>query len=75
MSVRDDVKEFLSSLDEAEREHLFDLAHRFTEPVPARKKSASQGIRPVVQQVLDASITPSWATSTSTLRRWLVTNC
>ena len=48
-------------LDEAEREHLFDLAHRFTEPVPARKKSASQGIRPVVQQVLDAiTDNPAW---------------
>ena len=69
MSVRDDVKEFLSSLDEAEREHLFDLAQRFTEAVPARKKSVSQGIRPVVQQVLEAFTTPLWATSTSTLRR------
>jgi transcriptional regulator with XRE-family HTH domain len=40
-------------LDEAEREHLFDLA-RSAGPIPRRRRrSAAQGVRPHVQQVLD----------------------
>ena len=48
-------------LDEAEREHLFDLARRFAETTPARKKTSAPRVRPVVQQVLDAiTDAPAW---------------
>lgn len=48
-------------LDDAEREHLFDLARRFAETGPARRKSPTPRIRPVVQQVLDAiTESPAW---------------
>ncbi|MFV0461777.1 MAG: helix-turn-helix transcriptional regulator [Nostocoides sp.] len=48
-------------LDDAEREHLFDLARRFAQTVPVRRKSTPPRIRPVVQQVLDAvTDAPAW---------------
>ncbi len=48
-------------LDDAERQHLFDLARRFAEIAPARRKSAPARIRPVVRQVLDAiTDAPAW---------------
>lgn len=59
-SVLDAVATALQ-LDEAEREHLFDLARRFAETAPVRRKHTPQRIRPVVQQVLDAiTDAPAW---------------
>lgn len=59
-SVLDAVATALQ-LDEAEREHLFDLARRFAETAPMRRKRTPQRIRPVVQQVLDAiTDAPAW---------------
>ncbi|PRY36834.1 helix-turn-helix transcriptional regulator [Umezawaea tangerina] len=47
-------------LDEAEREHLFDLA-RSAEPGPRRRSNPPTSVRPAVQQVLDAiSDAPAW---------------
>lgn len=49
-------------LDDAEREHLFDLARRATGPVPAtRRRSPTKPVRPVLQHMLDAiSDAPAW---------------
>ncbi|MGJ0184366.1 helix-turn-helix transcriptional regulator [Corynebacterium sp.] len=48
-------------LDDAERGHLFDLARRFAETAPVRRRSAPPRIRPVVQQILDAiTDAPAW---------------
>lgn len=48
-------------LDEAERDHLFDLA-RACGPTPQRRRRAQHStVRPVIQQVLDAiTDTPAW---------------
>ncbi len=48
-------------LDEAERDHLFDLA-RASQPVPARQRRVRNvGVTPSVQQVLDAiTDAPAW---------------
>jgi len=48
-------------LDEAERDHLFDLARK-ADAVPAsRRRPAAQRVRPAIQQVLDAiSDAPAW---------------
>ena len=54
--VSDSVLEALAralQLDEAERDHLFDLARRSTSPRPARRRAA-QPVRPGLQQLLDA---------------------
>ncbi|WP_029149377.1 helix-turn-helix transcriptional regulator [Microbacterium indicum] len=45
--------------DDAEREHLFDLA-RASGPARRRAKPTSTTVRPAVQQVLDAIDTPAW---------------
>jgi transcriptional regulator with XRE-family HTH domain len=42
-------------LDEAERAHLFDLAHASHATTPARRRPAKQRIRPSVQRMLDAA--------------------
>jgi transcriptional regulator with XRE-family HTH domain len=61
----DAVLEGLASalqLDEAERDHLFDLA-RAAEPAPARRRNAKKtsGVTASVQQVLDACTeAPAW---------------
>lgn len=48
-------------LDEAEREHLFDLARRSTGSAPPRRRSTPSPIRPVVHQILDAiTESPAW---------------
>jgi transcriptional regulator with XRE-family HTH domain len=57
--VSDSVLEALSHalhLDEAEREHLFDLARaaRPSAAAPRRRRAAKQPIRPSVQHILDA---------------------
>jgi transcriptional regulator with XRE-family HTH domain len=47
-------------LDEAERDHLFDLA-REAGPARNRRRSAPKVVRPVIQQVLDAvTEAPAW---------------
>ena len=47
-------------LDEAERDHLFDLARK-AGPARTRKASAPKSVRPVIQQVLDAMAdAPAW---------------
>lgn len=46
-------------LDDAEREHLFDLARAAGPGRPRRKKPAG-ALRPAVQQVLDAIESPAW---------------
>jgi transcriptional regulator with XRE-family HTH domain len=45
-------------LDEAEREHLFDLARATTSR--ARRKAAPQRIRPGLQRLLDSISDPAW---------------
>lgn len=48
-------------LDDAEREHLFDLARRSTGTTQPRHRTSPPRIRPVVQQVLDAiTAAPAW---------------
>ncbi|MEU9185768.1 helix-turn-helix transcriptional regulator [Streptomyces sp. NPDC048484] len=49
-------------LDDAEREHLFDLARRTTGPaVTTRRRSPAKPLRPALQQVLDAiGDAPAW---------------
>lgn len=59
-SVLDGVADALQ-LDEAEREHLFALA-RAAGPAPTRRaRPAATGVRPAIQQVLDAiTDAPAW---------------
>jgi transcriptional regulator with XRE-family HTH domain len=55
--VSDTVLEALAralQLDDAERAHLFDLARAAHPSRPRRRRRAQQGIRPTVQQMLDA---------------------
>ncbi|MET9271688.1 helix-turn-helix transcriptional regulator [Kribbella sp. NPDC003557] len=47
-------------LDEAERDHLFTLA-RDADATPVRRRAAAKGLRPALQQVLDAiADAPAW---------------
>ena len=47
--------------DDAEREHLFDLAHAANATSRTRRRSSAAGVRPSVQRVLDAmSAAPAW---------------
>jgi transcriptional regulator with XRE-family HTH domain len=59
--VSEDVLDALAralQLDEAEREHLFDLARATTSR--ARRKAAPQRIRPGLQRLLDSISDPAW---------------
>lgn len=48
-------------LDDAERDHLFDLARRSDAGATPRRRPAEQKVRPSVQQVLDAiTHAPAW---------------
>ncbi|MEU7898641.1 helix-turn-helix transcriptional regulator [Nonomuraea sp. NPDC049152] len=48
-------------LDDAERDHLFDLARRGPAPAAPRRRPAARKIRPALQQMLDAiSDAPAW---------------
>lgn len=48
-------------LDEAERDYLIDLARKSDTVLPARRRAASQQIRPSIQQLLDAiTDAPAW---------------
>jgi transcriptional regulator with XRE-family HTH domain len=46
-------------LDEAEREHLFDLARAANTTAPTRRRPAQQRVRPGVQRILDALDAPA----------------
>ena len=60
-------------LDEAERDHLFDLA-RASEPQPARlRRSREPGVTASVQQVLDAPQGSPTADSLALLASWAAT--
>jgi transcriptional regulator with XRE-family HTH domain len=60
-SVLDNLARALH-LDDAEREHLFDLARRDTGPSPtARRRTPNKPIRPVLRHMLDAiTDAPAW---------------
>jgi transcriptional regulator with XRE-family HTH domain len=47
-------------LDEAEREHLFDLARATTASSLARRQAAPQRVRPGLQRLLDSINGPAW---------------
>src|SRR3954447_16337145 len=48
-------------LDEAERTHLYALARASAGRAPRRKRTPSAGVRPAMQQVLDAMVdAPAW---------------
>ncbi|MFC4069060.1 helix-turn-helix transcriptional regulator [Actinoplanes subglobosus] len=49
-------------LDDAEREHLFNLARTASAvPPPRRRPAAPRGLRPAVQQIMDSMVgTPAW---------------
>lgn len=48
-------------LDDAERDHLFALAHQSHSTPARRKRSTTTTVRPVLQQVLDAIVdAPAW---------------
>ena len=49
------------ALDDAEREHLFDLARAAGPVAPRRRRSAHRGVRPNVQRILDALDAPAVA--------------
>ncbi len=49
------------ALDDAEREHLFDLARAAGPIAPRRRRSSHRGVRPNVQRILDALDTPAVA--------------
>ncbi|HEY8718343.1 helix-turn-helix transcriptional regulator [Pengzhenrongella sp.] len=59
----DGVLEALSralQLDDAERAHLFDLAHATSASARPRRRPASKQVRPSVQRVLDTINAPAW---------------
>ncbi len=49
------------ALDDAEREHLFDLARAAGPVTPRRRRESFRGVRPNVQLILDALDTPAVA--------------
>jgi transcriptional regulator with XRE-family HTH domain len=49
------------ALDDAEREHLFDLARAAGPVTPRRRRASYRGVRPNVQRILDALDTPAVA--------------
>src|SRR3954451_17210150 len=46
-------------LDDAEHAHLHALAHAVHPSPPKRRRSSPQGVRPVVQKIVDAMTTPA----------------
>src|SRR3954463_9588815 len=59
--VSDAVLEALAGalqLDDAERAHLHDLARAANPVAPKRRRTPQQSVRPVVQRIVDAMITP-----------------
>ncbi|GAA3097776.1 helix-turn-helix domain-containing protein [Streptosporangium carneum] len=60
-SVLDNLARALH-LDDAEREHLFDLARREAGPAPtARRRTPVKPVRPILQHMLDAIVdAPAW---------------
>lgn len=63
-SASDSVLDALAralQLDEAERDHLFDLARKEGKAPASRQRPTAQQVRPAVQQVLDAiADAPAW---------------
>lgn len=51
-------------LDEAERSHLFDLARAAITSSAVRQRPAGQRVRPAVQAILDAQLSPAWVSNT-----------
>lgn len=49
------------ALDDAEREHLFDLARAASRMPPRRRRAPHRGVRPNVQRIRDALDTPAVA--------------
>ncbi|MCX5367224.1 helix-turn-helix transcriptional regulator [Streptomyces sp. NBC_00124] len=48
-------------LDDAERDHLYDLARRAPAPATPRRRAPARGLRPALQHMLDAvSDAPAW---------------
>lgn len=47
-------------LDDAERTHLFDLARAANTGAAARRRPPAARVRPVLQQILDAQLSPAW---------------
>lgn len=60
--VSDGVLEALARalrLNDAERAHLFDLAHAANPAMPKRRRTVTQRVRPAVQRILDSSSSPA----------------
>lgn len=51
-------------LDEAERSHLFDLARAANTSAAVRQRPAGQRVRPAIQAILDAQLSPAWVSNT-----------
>lgn len=51
-------------LDEAERSHLFDLARAAGTTTAVRQRPAGQRVRPTIQAILDAQLSPAWVSNT-----------
>lgn len=47
-------------LNEAERTHLFDLARAANTGTAVRRRPPVRGVRPSIQQILDAQLSPAW---------------
>ncbi|MFJ7948866.1 helix-turn-helix domain-containing protein [Streptomyces sp. NPDC096354] len=59
-SVLDGIAHALH-LDDAERQYLYDLAHRAPTPAPARHRTPATRLRPALQHMLDAiTDAPAW---------------
>ncbi|NTW38612.1 MAG: helix-turn-helix transcriptional regulator [Cellulomonadaceae bacterium] len=50
-------------LDDAERGHLFDLAHAAGSSPALRRRPASGQVRPGIQQILDGQLSPAWVSN------------
>lgn len=61
-SVLDAIARALQ-LDEAERRHLFDLARAENTRGATRRRPARHQVRPSVQHVLDAQLSPAWVSN------------
>lgn len=50
-------------LDEAEKEHLFDLVRAATASQAVRRRPAPGQVRPGIQQILDGQLAPAWVSN------------
>ena len=51
-------------LNEAERSYLFDLARAANTTTAVRQRPAGQRVRPALQAILDAQLSPAWVSNT-----------